>query len=223
MFSGMTKNPLALWAGVAIMLFGITMASYFGYQFFLEEKFYRSAAKSVTGTVMRKEKDEIFADPFEDLSKTKPTTETAAVSTAVKATESTTSTEATTTTTKPRDLIKTNYIIHYAFTPVDATAPVTGVYTTTKRLFEAMEKGNEVEVLYVPGKAEEDNRPLFPIKFGGSFYAGISVLFGGCLFIAYLGWCFIFPEDEPHAQSAAESKRAKREKASGSKKKGKKK
>ena len=205
---GMTKNPLALGAGVLLMLLGIGMAAFFGYQFFLEEKHYRSQAKSVMGIVTQKEEEKRYAEGLASKDATKKTT-SAAASTA-GTTGSAASVPATTHTTE--QVIATYLKLHYSFVPAGATEPVTGVYRATKRLFKAMKEKESVEVLYIPGKAKENHRPLFPIKFGSSFYAGVSVLLGGCLFIAYLGWCFIFPEDEPVSSSAADRKKIKKKK-----------
>ena len=205
---GMTKNPLALGAGVLIMLFGISFGCFFGYQFFIEEKVYRSNAKSVMGQLVEKEKDvrysEALASKKEEQVKEEPPSEE-------KTSPSTESSAETTKTTE--EAVATFYKLHYSFKPMGKTKAVTGVFESSERLFNSMKEGDSVEILYIPGKAEEDHRALFPIKFGKSFYAGVSVLLGGCLFIAYLGWCFIFPEDEPIIPSASENKKAKREKA----------
>jgi len=210
MFQGMTKNPLALGAGILLMLLGLGLAGFFSYQFFFEEQVYRSEAASAQGVVVRKEKAETFAEPFG----TDSTAGTKTTTPAATATASTSSAAATTATTHG-PLIDVKYNLHYAFTPAGATAPVTGVYEAPKKLFERINERDEVEVLYKADRPKDDNRPLFPVEFGSSFYAGVSVLLGGCLFIAYLGWCFIFPEDEVVEASAAENKKEKRKKKAG--------
>lgn len=200
---GMTKNPLALGAGVLLMLFGIALACFFGYQFFLEERMYRNSAASTMGEIVRKEQDERYADALDETATaTKPSTSAAA-----PATDSTSPT--TTTTSRPYAII---YKLHYAFTPAGATTAVTGEEKVNERLFKRVEEKQQVEVLYKKEAPADDHRVLFPVEFGSSFYAGVSVLLGGCLFIAYLGWCFIFPEDEPASQPASERKKSKKKK-----------
>ena len=196
------------------MLFGIAMAAFFGYQFFLEERHYRASAKSVMGVVTRKHEEKIYADGLDSSGKSATTTAAkGAVDKTAKTTTADASTASTAATTKTTDrVVMTKYHLHYSFMPAGATKPVTGVYKATERLFKAMKEKESVEILYVPGKAKDDHRALFPIKFGSSFYAGVSVLLGGCLFIAYLGWCFIFPEDEPVSPSASDRKKSKKKK-----------
>ena len=213
---GMTKNPLALGAGVLLMLFGICLAAFFGYQFFLEEKHYRSQAKSVMGIVTQKEEEKIYAEGLDSdgsAAGSKKTTGAAAAAAAAAKTATTGSQASAPATTETTErVIMTKLKLHYSFLPAGATDPVTGVYKATERLFKAMKEKESIEVLYMPDKPKEDHRPLFPIKFGSSFYAGVSVLLGGCLFIAYLGWCFIFPEDEPVSSSSSERKKSKKKK-----------
>jgi len=198
-----TKNPLALAGGAAIMLFGIALGIFFGYNIFFEQKVYRSNNKAIMGEVIRKEKQEIFADALSTKPIKKPetkdeglnkTTDTASTENGDNTT-STKSTAKTTETTYVDPPVRINYKLHYAFTPAGATTPVTSVLKTTERLFNAMKEKDKVEILYNKEKPKEDHRPLFPYKFGQSFYLGVAALLGGAFFITYLGWCFIFPEE----------------------------
>lgn len=206
----MTKNPLALVAGALIMLLGIGMALFFTYHIFIEEHLFKSRAELSKGTIVRKEIEYVRQAVFTSLESTKPTTGAPAVP-AVPTTTSTSSTAATTPTTA--DILQTKYHLHYAFLAAGSTVPVTGVYDATERQYNAMEAAQPVDVLYIPGRAQDEHRVQVPVEFGSSFWAGISVLLFGCLFVAYLGWCFIFPEEEyDEPVSAAERKREKRKK-----------
>ncbi len=195
----MTKNPLALVGGIIIMLFGISLGIFFGYNFFFEEKMYRKANKSVMGILVRKEKQEIYPDALstKDEEKQKAaaaTQNTTRTQNTTKAPTKSTTETAQTTAPEMKPLIK--YNLHYAFTPAKATTPVTAVLNdTTERLFNAMTVNDKIEILYNEKNPKEDHRALFPYDFGRSFYLGVGALLGGALFITYLGWCFIFPED----------------------------
>lgn len=209
----MTKNPLALVAGALIMLLGIGMALFFTYHIFIEEHLFKSRAELSKGTIVRKEIEYVRQAVFTDLASTRPTTGTPAgpAVPALPATTSTSSTAATTPTTA--EILQTKYLLHYAFLAAGSTVPVTGVYDATERQYNAMEASQSVDVLYIPGRARDEHRVQVPVEFGSSFWAGISVLLFGCLFVAYLGWCFIFPEEEyDEPVSAAERKREKRKK-----------
>lgn len=190
----MTKNPLALAGGVIVMLFGLSIGLFLGYNVFLEEKMYRKSNESVMGTIVEREEQKIY--PPLSAEATKPSTSTATPSDDKSATSDNKSAKATKTTTPPLDEPMIRYNLHYSFTPAGATEPVTSVLNnTTKRLFEAVKENDKLEVIYVKTSPKENHRALFPYEFGKSFYGGIGALFAGAFFITYLGWCFIFPED----------------------------
>jgi hypothetical protein len=220
----MTKNPLALVGGVLTMIFGLSLALFLGYNVFLEEKMYRRNNESVMGIIIEKEEQKIYNEPL-SAGSTKATTDTEKTDGTKPVADGTKpvadgtkpvadgtkpvadgtkpignkvkkSAENTKTTTPPMEEPTIRYNLHYSFTPAGATQPVTSVLTnTTKRLFGVIKENDKVEVLYMKDSPLENHRALFPYEFGQSFYLGIGALFGGALFITYLGWCFIFPED----------------------------
>ena len=205
----MTKNPLALVGGALIMLVGAGFFLFFAYHLFVEEHVFRRSAHAATATIVQKETELTRADAFADPGAEEPaerddeaTAETTSVDSADVSTD---------VTGTAGDIIRTRYLLHYSFRPEGASEPVTGVYEATERQYGVVEERSEIELLYTPDAPHDNHRLMVPIEFGGSFWAGVSVLLLGCLFIAYLGWCFIFPEEEyEEVQSAAERKREKR-------------
>jgi len=211
----MTKNPLALGAGVVFMLFGAGLASFFGYYLFAEARIFKSSAILTDATIVEKEKKEITQMMFGDESESagSPTTGTPKPTTQASSpitTNSTASQGATTSTTTV--VLNVKYLLHYAFTPQGATEPVTGTFEGSERQFDVVEENQKLKLWYVAQSPKEQHRLDVPIKFGGSYYGGIGALFGGCLFIGYLGWCFIYPEEDSPSSGipAAERKKTKR-------------
>ena len=64
----MTKNPLALAAGVVFMLFGAGLACFFGYHLFVEERIFKASAQQGEATVVQKERKEVTEVVFGDQS-----------------------------------------------------------------------------------------------------------------------------------------------------------